>query len=196
VKSRSLYPVVIALALGFAAGVAFDPSVFGDDGSKSEQSPSASAFAVEGSGTADIPSRTSADRTRATGAFRTDTASNEFALSDSDEEEDPDTAYRDDTLDADDPDEFLPPDRVAVAESGAAADYAEYEDGPVRRDPLELEDESGNDDPEADGLDEELEAERCLPAYSTCRKDTDCCGFSVCRSRPGTISGYFECTAS
>ena len=99
-KSRSLYPVVIALALGFAVGVAFDPSVFGENVSKSEPSPSASASAVEGAGTADIPSRTSADRTRATGAFSADTASNEvyearrnkFALRDRYQEEDPDTA--------------------------------------------------------------------------------------------------------
>jgi hypothetical protein len=94
-------------------------------------------------------------------------------------------APEDATLDI--PDESLPPE--PVDEAGAAEDYARFEDGPVPRN------SNGDRGSGASGnhhSNEEREA--CFAAYASCRRDRDCCGTSVCRSRPGSISGHFLCT--
>ena len=82
-------------------------------------------------------------------------------------------------------------DVKAVDEDGAAEDFEQFGDGPVVR--TEAGDREA--DPEAPPeREEELAVESCSSAFSPCRQDSDCCGASVCRSRPGTISGHFECT--
>ena len=89
-----------------------------------------------------------------------------------------------------------------VYEEGAAEDYAMFNDGPVRRNDAAVEDPSEtDDDPSALSEDaretrtEESEFEGCLPAFTRgCQRDTDCCGASVCRSEPGSISGNTHCT--
>jgi hypothetical protein len=74
-------------------------------------------------------------------------------------------------------------------EEAARLDFDRFGDGPVvRREEAE--------DPRSAVDEAEPEANLCLPAYSSCRRDIDCCGASVCRSRVGSISGHFECTAS
>lgn len=95
--------------------------------------------------------------------------------------------YRDDTFGPDEPGLPFP---VPIDEDGAKADFERFGDGPVSREVAEEEDQ----DRVTEDLDAEPEAEFCLPAFSGCRQDIDCCGTSVCRSRPGTISGHFECT--
>ncbi len=68
-------------------------------------------------------------------------------------------------------------------------DFEAYNDGPV----IYVE----GTDPDPEGKAEPLEeGDTCLLLGSPgCRKDRDCCGSLVCRSRPGTISGFWECTA-
>jgi hypothetical protein len=76
-----------------------------------------------------------------------------------------------------------------VDEDGAADDYARFEDGPILSD-----DPSALNAADSPTVPDVIEAESCAPAFSACRMDTDCCGDAVCRARPGTISGSFECT--
>ncbi len=69
-------------------------------------------------------------------------------------------------------------------------DFEAYGDGPVTHpqganptDP-DREEKAGPQD----------EDDTCLPLGSPgCRRDRDCCGPLVCRSQPGTISGFWEC---
>jgi hypothetical protein len=96
--------------------------------------------------------------------------------------------YRDDTFG---PDEPGLPLYLPIDEEGAAEDFERFGDGPVRRSMPEVEGR-----PAGEQATEELdvEPEGCLAPLSRCRQDVDCCGTSVCRSRPGAISGHFECT--
>ncbi len=98
--------------------------------------------------------------------------------------------YRDEAFAPDEPGLLFP---IRVDEDGAAEDFERFGDGPVSRSMPEAEDRP-TEDRATEDLDVEPEAEACLPPFSGCRQDVDCCGTSVCRSRPGTISGHFECT--
>lgn len=86
-----------------------------------------------------------------------------------------------------------------VARAEARADFEKFGDGPVARTPSEVErlDDSNERSHKKAAEDEQVEQDgkSCLGPGMACRRDTDCCGASVCRSRPGTISGHFECTA-
>lgn len=98
--------------------------------------------------------------------------------------------YLDDTFGPDEPGLPYP---EFVAEDGAREDFERYGDGPVPQSRTE----AAADTTTASrtlGTDEGFE-QSCQPAFSPCRRDIDCCGSAVCRSRPGTISGFFECTA-
>lgn len=97
--------------------------------------------------------------------------------------------YRDETFGPDEPGVRFP---TRIDEGGAAADFERFGDGPVSRSVPEAEDRAAEDRGIED-LDVEFEA-GCLPPFSGCQQDVECCGTSVCRSRPGTISGHFECT--
>ena len=103
--------------------------------------------------------------------------------------------YRDDTFGPDEPGLPFPHE---VDGDGAYEDFQLYRDGPVSRSgSVDL--EAGADplsEPEPTKRERALEAEGCFAPFSSCRIDTDCCGTSVCRSAPGTISGSFECTPS
>ncbi len=81
-----------------------------------------------------------------------------------------------------------------VDEDGAADDFERYGDGPVSRSRREAEVGAETASRAMEDESPAFEAETCRPAFSPCGRDADCCGASVCRSRPGTISGYFECT--
>jgi hypothetical protein len=96
--------------------------------------------------------------------------------------------YRDDTFGPDEPSLAFP---QIVDEDGAADDFERYGDGPIVRSEA---DNLAADTRAASDRERELGDEGCLRAFSPCRQDSDCCGASVCRSRPGTISGHFECT--
>ena len=99
--------------------------------------------------------------------------------------------YRDETFEPAEP--GLPYPQF-VDETGADDDYERYGDGPVSAGSPESEDREATENRLREDRGES-EAESCLPPFSSCRRDSDCCGASVCRSRPGTISGSFECTA-
>jgi len=81
-----------------------------------------------------------------------------------------------------------------VDEEGAADDFERYGDGPVSRGWPEAEGRGATESRPWEDSDGEPEAEGCVPLFSSCRRDSDCCTASVCRSRVGTISGSFECT--
>ena len=86
---------------------------------------------------------------------------------------------------------------LVVDERSAEEDYARFGDGPVASRPqahLNATGSDASDDVSDRSPSDNAKTESCLPAFSACRTDTDCCGRSVCRSRPGTISGSFECT--
>ena len=90
------------------------------------------------------------------------------------------------------PDEPGRPSSQFVDEEGAADDFERYGDGPVSRGWPEAEGRGATESRPWE--DTEGEAEGCVPLFSSCRRDSDCCVASVCRSRVGTISGSFECT--
>ena len=108
-------------------------------------------------------------------------------------EPDPGNGYYDETFPPDEPARVVP---APVDEDGAASDYALYGDGPALRRGVDLEGSRAYDlQPDATP-DEGVETESCLPPLTAgCKRDSDCCGTSLCRSRPGTISGHFECSA-
>ncbi|MBC8188435.1 MAG: hypothetical protein H8E78_09570 [Proteobacteria bacterium] len=108
---------------------------------------------------------------------------------------------REERIDRDDsfgPNEPGLPFPQEVDSDGGAEDYERYRDGPVARSkPGDAGTDAGPQTEQESALtkrERALEAQGCFPPFSPCRMDTDCCGFSVCRSRPGTISGNFECT--
>ena len=115
----------------------------------------------------------------------------DLALADSRRGEPRQPEYHDDTFGPDEPGLPYP---EFVDEDGARDDFERYGDGPVSQSRPEVEDGTTTASGTLVDTDEGFE-ESCLPAFSACRRDTDCCGVSVCRSRPGTISGFFECTA-
>jgi hypothetical protein len=63
-------------------------------------------------------------------------------------------------------------------------DFEAFGDGPVARDPVATRapsDETASDD--------------CLPLGAQgCRRDVDCCGVEVCRTRAGEIAGFLQCS--
>jgi hypothetical protein len=84
-----------------------------------------------------------------------------------------------------------------IEEEGAAEDFERFHDGPVSAASKKREEaESGTmKNASSTDLERKREIESCVASFSRCRQDVDCCGASVCRSRPGTISGHFVCTA-
>ena len=92
------------------------------------------------------------------------------------------------------PDEPGLPFPQFVDEEGAADDFERYGDGPVSRGWPEAEGRGAAESRPWQDANGESEAEGCVPLFSSCRRDSDCCVASVCRSRVGTISGSFECT--
>jgi hypothetical protein len=120
-----------------------------------------------------------------------DTPQIAIALADSRRDELRQPEYHDDTFGPDEPGLPYP---EFVDEDGARDDFERYGDGPISQSRPEVEGGTTTASGTLEDTDEGFE-ESCLPAFSACRRDTDCCGVSVCRSRPGTISGFFECTA-
>ncbi len=100
--------------------------------------------------------------------------------------------YRDETFGPEEPGLPLP---LFVDEEGADDDFERYGDGPVSPAWHEAEDRGATESRPGEDIGGESGVEGCLPLFSSCRSDSDCCSGSVCRSRPGTISGSFECTA-
>jgi hypothetical protein len=84
-----------------------------------------------------------------------------------------------------------------IEEESAAADFERFHDGPVSAPSPEREEADRDTMKNASSTDSERkrEIEGCVAPFSRCRQDVDCCGASVCRSGPGTISGHFVCTA-
>ncbi len=206
-NSRSLLPAAFALLVGISIGVVFKPDFFAA-GLRQEPARSTPARSARpdsfGSAPAamlepDSPASSRPELARSSQAPSAEAARQDESESSQDgfafgarlDAENGRAVYRDDTFGPDEASLVFP---TAVDEAGAAADYAEYGDGPLRRDATRPTDRPGSDERGANEPDQEFEADACLPPFSACRKDSDCCGSSVCRSRPGTISGYFECT--
>lgn len=86
---------------------------------------------------------------------------------------------------------------ASVEKESAAEDFERFHDGPVSAASRKREEAESDTLKNASSTDSERESEieSCVAPFSRCRQDVDCCGASVCRSRPGTISGHFVCTA-
>ena len=208
-NTRSLLPIAIALAVGIAIGIGFKPGFFEAESPQEQarytpvhsdrmDSPASAPTRMPRpdapASSKPVPARSSgAPDAEAAWHAESEAPRDRFASSALVDAERAGAGYRDEPFG---PDEASLPFPLAVDETGAAADYAEYSDGPVRRDPTEPDDRRTGDERGENEPKQDFDAEACFPAFSACRKDTDCCGSSVCRSRPGTISGYFECTAS
>jgi len=209
VNSRSLLPLAIALAVGIAIGFVFKPDFLE---SVSSQEPARSTFEnsdrSDSGATAPIeidrpdpPTRSKSERARTSVVPSTEVARqgedeaprDGFAPRTRVAERNAGAAHRDESFGPDVASLPFPP---AIDGTRAAADYAEWGDGPLRRNATGPEDRHAGHERGTDKPEQELGTDACFPAFSACRRDTDCCGSSVCRSRPGTISGYFECTAS
>ncbi len=94
------------------------------------------------------------------------------------------------------PDELALPDAaLSLYEEGAAEDFERFGDGPASTYSSESIDRETTEHGPSTDLEGNRDAESCLAPSSRCRRDADCCGASICRSRPGTISGHFICIA-
>ena len=83
-----------------------------------------------------------------------------------------------------------------IEEESAAEDFERFHDGPVSAASRKRDEAESDTTKNASSTDSERkrEVESCAAPFFRCRQDVDCCGASVCRSRPGTISGHFVCT--
>lgn len=188
-NSRSLILVAIALIVGIAVGV-IASEILHDDGTTSPQAGSDSR--------SNQPGRVGASASRSpdpawvhvapTIAQAETLESNGLVTT-----RNPQRGDRDGSAEPDEP--GLPDASESVDEEGAAEDFERFGDGPVSTYSFESVDREATDRSPSTDLEGNRDAESCLAPLSRCRRDADCCGASICRSRPGTISGHFICIA-
>ncbi len=203
-NSRSLALATVTLLVGVGIGLllkdAPEPQSPGappqaGQGAAHSREVHESASALMASPGAGFTTASKREKTRALAVGRPapgvgDTPQIDIALADSRRGEPRQPEYHDDTFGPDEPGLPYP---EFVDEDGARDDFERYGDGPVPQSRSEVAEDTTTASRTLD-TDEGFE-QSCQPAFSPCRRDVDCCGSAVCRSRPGTISGFFECTA-